>query len=410
MIDTAIIGAGPYGLSIAAHLRSRGLHYRIFGRPMDSWLNHMPAGMMLKSDGFASNIYDAEGRFTLKAFCQDRGIPYLDSGGPVKLETFAAYGLAFQRRNLPDLTEANLVSIQCAPRGFFLRFDNGEEVDALRVVLAIGITSFKYMPPVLAPLSSDFATHSYDHADPAALRGKSVVVVGGGASAIGLATLMKDADVDVSLIARAPHLEYHNGPTEKRPMWQRLRHPSSGLGPGLRSRFFSEAPHLFRRLPDTLRVELVRRSLGPSGGWYGKEKMANVPQYLGCDIQTAKVSGNKVHLTLSHASRGVNHLVVDHVIAATGYRVNLNQVSFLDPYLRSKLKLTAGSPSLSNTLESSVRGIYFAGLAAANSFGPVMRFAYGARFASTRLEQALAKEQVTDRPAFAVTRVPTYTK
>jgi len=74
MIETAIIGAGPYGLSIAAHFRRRGIPFRIFGRPMDSWLAHMPKGMMLKSDGFASNIYDPDAKFSLRQFCAERGI------------------------------------------------------------------------------------------------------------------------------------------------------------------------------------------------------------------------------------------------------------------------------------------------------------------------------------------------
>ena len=96
MLETAIIGTGPYGLSIAAHFRRLGIPYRIFGRPMDSWLSHMPKGMMLKSDGFASNIYDPGAQFTLKQFCAERGITYADMGTPVRLETFTDYGLAFR--------------------------------------------------------------------------------------------------------------------------------------------------------------------------------------------------------------------------------------------------------------------------------------------------------------------------
>src|SRR6202021_3804892 len=96
MIEPAIIGAGPYGLSIAAHFRRRGITFRIFGKPMDSWVAHMPKGMMLKSDGFASNIYDPENRFTLKQFCADRNIPYADMGLPVTLDTFSKYGVAFR--------------------------------------------------------------------------------------------------------------------------------------------------------------------------------------------------------------------------------------------------------------------------------------------------------------------------
>src|SRR5450755_1269954 len=124
MLNTAIIGAGPYGLSVAAHLRSRGIPFRIFGRPMDSWLNHMPKGMMLKSDGFASNIYDPAEEFTLEKFCAERKIKFADMGLPVTLETFVAYGQAFRERILPELEDKQVVSIDRAPEGFLLALDN----------------------------------------------------------------------------------------------------------------------------------------------------------------------------------------------------------------------------------------------------------------------------------------------
>src|ERR1035438_4809877 len=105
MTHTVIIGAGPYGLSLAAHLRRKGIPFRIFGRPMDSWRSHMPKGMMLKSEGFASNIYDPDRDFTLKHFCAEKGIEYSDSGIPVRLDTFSAYGLAFRDRKVPELED-----------------------------------------------------------------------------------------------------------------------------------------------------------------------------------------------------------------------------------------------------------------------------------------------------------------
>ena len=70
MTQVAIVGAGPYGLSIAAHLRSLGISYRIFGTPLDTWRRHMPAGMALKSDGFASNLSDPDERLRLAHWCQ----------------------------------------------------------------------------------------------------------------------------------------------------------------------------------------------------------------------------------------------------------------------------------------------------------------------------------------------------
>src|SRR5271170_7353287 len=186
MTDTAIIGAGPYGLSIASHFRQRGIPFRIFGRPMDSWVNHMPKGMMLKSDGFASNIYDPDEAFTLSHFCREQGIEYSDSGLPVSLETFGAYGLAFRERMLPELEEKQVVSLDRTPEGYRLRLDSGETVTVRRVVLAIGITHFEHIPATIAHLPAEFLSHSFRQADPRRFSGKNVVVIGGGASAMDL--------------------------------------------------------------------------------------------------------------------------------------------------------------------------------------------------------------------------------
>src|SRR5215471_11637269 len=96
--NVAIIGAGPYGLSIAAHLQALGVEYRIFGKPMDTWLTRMPKGMRLKSEGFASSLSDAKSEFTLREYCKTEGFPYADIGLPVPLKTFTSYGLEFQKK------------------------------------------------------------------------------------------------------------------------------------------------------------------------------------------------------------------------------------------------------------------------------------------------------------------------
>lgn len=203
VINVAIVGAGPYGLSVAAHLKSEGIPFRIFGRPMDSWLNHMPKGMMLKSDGFASDIYDPDGEFPLKRFCSEQGIEYADEGIPVRLETFTKYGLAFQQRMVPGLEDRQVTDLDRVPEGFRLVLDNGETVAARQVVLAVGITHIEYVPPRLAHLPSEYLSHSYRHHDLEPLKGRKVVVVGGGASALDLAGLLYDAGGEVTLVARA---------------------------------------------------------------------------------------------------------------------------------------------------------------------------------------------------------------
>src|SRR5579859_5928884 len=124
--DVVIIGAGPYGLSIAAHLRSRGVDFRIFGTPMRTWLQHMPKGMHLKSEGFASSLYDPGSTFTLAAYSKEQRLPYADIGTPVPLETFCAYGVEFQKRFVPDLEDQWVASVRQCAGGFQIKLGNGE--------------------------------------------------------------------------------------------------------------------------------------------------------------------------------------------------------------------------------------------------------------------------------------------
>ena len=411
MIEIAIIGAGPYGLSLAAHFRRRSIPFRIFGRPMDSWLNHMPKGMMLKSDGFASNIYDPDEAFTLRKFCAERGIEYADTGLPVTLGTFSSYGLAFRERMLPELEDKLLVSLDRAPEGFLLRLDNGETVTARRVVLAVGITHFEHIPENLAHLPAEFLSHSYRQAEPEKFRGRNVVVIGGGSSAIDLAAVLHEADAEVQLVARRPALKFHSTPTGKpRSLWQQIRHPQSGLGPGLRSRFFSNAPMLFHYLPERLRLEAVERTLGPSAGWFVRDKMARVSSLLGYTLKSADVHDGKVRLHLRAADGSERDVLTEHVIAATGYKVDLGRLRFLSPDIRSKIDVVKGAPVLSSTFESSVPGIYFAGLAAANSFGPVMRFAFGAGFAARCITETMLKALARNPASLPVRSIATTAK
>jgi thioredoxin reductase len=412
MLNTAIIGAGPYGLSVAAHLRRNGVPFRIFGRPMDSWLAHMPKGMMLKSDGFASNIYDPENAFTLGQFCAERGIEYADTGVPVRLETFSAYGLAFRDRMVPELENKLITNVSRLSGGFVLQLEDGETVHARSVVLAVGITHFDYVPENLAHLPEEFLTHSARHHEVAPFRGRNIVVIGGGSSALDLAGLLHEAGAHVELVSRRQELKFHSQPTGKpRSGWQQIRHPQSGLGPGMRSRFFADLPMAFYYLPERLRVEAVRRTLGPSGGWFIRDKViGKVPLHLGCTPQRAKIQNGNVRLTVRAADGSEREIVTEHVIAATGYKVDLERLKFLDPEIRSKLKALNGAPVLSSNFESSMPGLYFAGVAAANSFGPVMRFAFGAGFAARTLARTLTKSLSREAASVAVRSVATSAK
>jgi len=82
---------------------------------------------------------------------------------------------------------------------------------------------------------------------------------------------------------------------------------------------------------------------------------------------------------------------MDHVFAATGYRVDLKRLAFMEANLRDRIRTTSSMPILSAHLESSVPGLYFMGLAAAGSFGPLMRFVYGTEFAARRITAHIAR-------------------
>lgn len=405
MISVAIIGAGPYGLSVAAHFRHCGIPFRIFGRTMDSWLRHMPKGMMLKSDGFASNIYDPDANFTLQSFCAEKGIEYADTGIPVRLETFTAYGLAFKQRMVPELVERLVVSLNHSQDGFVLRLDDGETVQARRVVLAVGITHFPYIPENLAHLPSELLSHSFCHQNLEEFRGRTVVVLGGGSSALDLAGLLHEGGAEVQLVSRRQSLNFHTAPTGKpRSPWQQIRHPQSGLGPGLRSRFFADAPWAFHNLPQHLRLNVVKSALGPSGGWFSRDKViGRVPLLLGCTPEGAEVKNGKVRLSLRATDGTQREVLSEHLIAATGYKVDLERLTFLSPELRSKLEAVQGTPVLKSDFESSIPGLYFVGIAAANSFGPVMRFAFGAGFAARRLTRCVSKSASGDMVSVPIT-------
>lgn len=69
--DLVVVGAGPYGLSVAAHAAAHGLRLRTFGRSMESW-HAMPSGMFLKSEPWASHLSDPEGAYGLDAYAAAR--------------------------------------------------------------------------------------------------------------------------------------------------------------------------------------------------------------------------------------------------------------------------------------------------------------------------------------------------
>lgn len=389
-IDVAIIGPGPYGLSVAAHLNKYRVPYRIFGQPMHSWINMMPKGMCLKSEGFASDLYDADDAFTLEHYCREKRLPYAHVGLPVSLETFSNYGLEFQRRMAPGLETVNIAAVKRTPDGFELTTETGEVVPAKRVVVAAGITHFGYVPPPLSDLPPELVSHSSKYGDLGVFRNRKVAVVGAGSSAIDVAALLHDAGAQVELIARRSKLSYHSPPVHRRTLKERLSKPRSTLGTGWKSVLATEGAQLFYSMPQDFRMRVVRTFLGPSAGWFVRDKVeGQFPVHTGATVKAAEVRGSQVHLKFGENGTA-GEVVADHVIAGTGYRMSLQRLKFLGPDLRTQIDALEDTPVLSRSFESSVPGLYFIGTISAYQFGPVTRFVAGAKFTARRLSKHLS--------------------
>ena len=392
----AVIGAGPFGLSTAAHLRARGIPVRVFGEPMVSWRAHMPAGMLLKSTPVASSIDAPQSGHNLVDYCDAAGIPRLVTDEDIiPIETFIAYGEWFKDKLVPDLEQVRVVSVdRKGTAGFDLKLDSGEQFTARAVVVATGLSGLAQLPPALAaavpdgPAPAGPVSHSSQHSDLSRFAGRELIVVGAGQSALETATLAAEAGANVKVVARGKGSVAFGAPPWKQP---RLR-PESPFGRAWSLYALSYYPHPYRYLPPQARHFLVRRILGPLGAWWLRERYERkvetreVRRITSADVQ----DGNPV-LKLETLGGRVRELSADHVIASTGYRVDIAAMDFLGPALRARLTTSRGTPKLGAGYVSSIPGLYFTGLPAAASYGPVMRFVCGTEFASPRLAGHLAR-------------------
>ncbi|MFF0081161.1 FAD-dependent oxidoreductase [Streptomyces canus] len=391
----AVIGAGPFGLSTAAHLRAYGIPVRVFGDPMVSWRDHMPAGMLLKSTPAASNLDAPQPGHTLVDYCDAAGIPRLVTDEDIiPVETFIAYGQWFQQKLVPELEQVRVVSVDRSEQGGFqLKLDSGESFTARAVVVATGLSGLSHLPAELAAAAADGpaptgpVSHSSQHHDLTRYSGKELIVVGAGQSALETAALAAEAGAQVRVVARGRGSVDFGAPPWKQP---RLR-PESPFGRAWSLWALTYYPHPYRHLPAGTRHYLVRRVLGPLGAWWlrdrfeGKVRVTEVDRILKADTSQGHPS-----LEVLTDAGTVDRLAADHVIAATGYRVDLAAMGFLGHELRTALAVSRGTPRLGAGYVSSVPGLYFTGLPAAASYGPVMRFVCGTEFASPRLARHLA--------------------
>jgi FAD-dependent urate hydroxylase len=396
-----VIGAGPHGLAATAHLRSAGVPTVTFGEPMSFWREAMPPGMFLRSSVRASSIDDPERKLTIREWgaAHDRKVPY-----PIPLEDFLEYGSWFQQQVAPDLDRRQVTSIARSNGGLAVTLADGETLVASRVVVAAGLAPFSYVPPIFKQLPESRVTHTSHTIDLEQFAGRSVIVVGGGQSALEAAALLHEAGSRVEVLVRAPAIYWlgSRGPVSNitgpevpepiapAPQTFRLRHglywreAPTDVG-GRYMSWVGAAPDVCHVLPTRLRDPLSYSCVKPAAAHWLPDRLRDVPITVGRMIVSAHERDGVVSLELDDRSERR----ADHVVLGTGYQMDVRRYPFLANELASALRVVGGHPILRRGLQSSVPGLHFIGAPAYWSFGPTMRFVVGTAYTAPAVTQEI---------------------
>jgi cation diffusion facilitator CzcD-associated flavoprotein CzcO len=355
---------------------------------MEFWEQNMPVGMLLRSYWDGSHISDPHEDLTLDRYQRVRGVAL---SRPVRRDDFVDYGQWFQRKALPDLDCRRVARIEAGSKCFRVTLEDDQSILAQRVVIATGIASFARKPSQFSAVPSGFASHSSEHRDFSRFAGQRVVVVGGGQSALESAALLQESGASVELIVRAARLHWLRYGTR---LHNWLHHPANPVGwmlyppsdvgpPGLN--WIVDTPDLFRWLPWSAHSRIARRAIRPAGAGWLRPRMNGVRATIGRAILSASPFGQQVRLRLDDGTERC----VDHIVLATGYQVDVSRCAFLPQNLAQSLRLVDGYPALTAGFETSLPGLHFLGATAARTFGPLMRFVAGTKYAARALTRCI---------------------
>ena len=387
-IDTAIVGAGPFGLSVAAHASRNGTA-RTFGEPMRTWRRLMPPDMLLRSNWEHTNL-SAPGRAgTLEAWVRSGEAERLE---PLPLAHFLHYADWFRRTFVPESDPSDVASIALADGGVRVTTVAGDEVQARAAVLALGVTPFPRVPAALAAAGDPRIRIVLERSGYDDLAGKRVAVIGAGNNGVESALLALRAQAaSVELIVRS-HVRWF---TEREPhaprgalrqRLYRIAYPVVGFGPPPINRFALH-PDAFALLPHALRTRLNERLLRPGAApWLRRHVDGVIPISEGVEVRRVESRPEGLVLALGDGTSRE----VDACIVACGFSFSRDGLSVLAPDLRARVAVQDGWPVLDRAFRTSVPELSLVGFPAEGRFGPLSRFVEGADFAAQRVARSLA--------------------
>lgn len=386
--DVVVMGAGPYGLSAAAHLQGRGLKVGIFGKPLQLWRENMPEGMLLRSYWWATNISDPHKKYDLEHYFKAEGKYPSD---PFTIESFIDYGMWFQKHAVPNVDETYIDVIKRKGQEFELTLVDGRIVKSQAVVMAPGLAYYVYRTPEYNHLPVENVSHTSNHYTFEGFSGKHIAIIGGGQSALETAALAHESGAQVELITRSPIHWLSGDSLKNRTLAKRIRYPKAGIAPGWVNWGFEHLPYAFQRLPRDKKDRLLRGRgrFGPAGAAWLKDRiLGRVTMHESQPAKEVKEVDGEVELTLSNNET----LRVEHVILGTGYQMDIKRLPMLHSSLLESIETYQGAPILNNRFETNVPGLYFVGFSSLSSCGPLFRFVVGTDAAARRVAGAVARQ------------------
>jgi len=373
-----IIGAGPFGLSLAAYAKHLGIDHIVAGRPMEFWKKNMPDGMFLRSASDWS--LDPTGRYSIVNYLETLGKTPKDVE-PLSLEFYLRYAQWFQEGSGIQTISDYVTKLDQVKDGFQAVLENGDVIEAQNVAIAIGMGYFKNLPSALTSILPEGRfEHTCDAVQLSSRRGRRVLILGGRQSAFEWAALLNDAGAaEVHLVHR------HESPKFAEADWSWVPPLVDGM---------VNDPAWFRNLPQEEKDAVSKRL------W--SEGRLKVEPWL---EQRVMKPNTKIHQQASLAScveradgaldvklDNGDAFVVDDVILATGYKVELERLPFLKAgNVFDKIEVKNGFPVLDPHFQTSVNGLYFTSMPAGQDFGPFFGFTVSVRASAKIIGDALTK-------------------
>ncbi|MDF2836030.1 MAG: pyridine nucleotide-disulfide oxidoreductase [Paenibacillus sp.] len=359
MVDLIIIGAGPYGISLAAHAEAQGLSYDLLGEPMRFWSSKMPQNMFIRTNPRFISLSDPADKWTIDRFGLETGTELIS---PFPRPSFVEYAFWFARKTGIAFTPELVSRIDYVDSAYAVMTNSGNRYWGANAVVATGLQHFSYTPETFSSLPASLVSHTFGQTEFTRFRGRKVAVVGSGQSAWETAALLHMAGSEAELLFRGEEVQFAGEDNT-----------SSGLK-------LIESSEQFYGLPLEQKRERWNTPRKGSVALFLKPYVDGKVKATGnASIEHAEViAGGQVRLTLS----GGDKRVVDHVLCATGYRINLDKLPFIGRALLEAIDREEGYPHfplLSERFESSVPGLYFAGPLASHTHGPAFGFVAGLR-------------------------------